>query len=77
MNKKMLIILNYQREIQSFVISEINIAKEIFDQVIYITPKLYNDNSSTVKYSNVWVNQGDRADKPGRRRLCACFQSCR
>lgn len=55
MNK--LIILNYQREIPPFMINEIDISCNIFDQVIYITPTLSNDNSVEITKENFTLYQ--------------------
>jgi len=63
MKKTMLIILSYQREIPPFMLNEIKIAKDLFDEVVYITPYLYNDNSQLVNYPNVSVRQGLRGDR--------------
>lgn len=52
-----LIILNYQREIPPFMITEISYAKKMFDNVYYVTPELFNDNSLLVTCDNVHVVQ--------------------
>lgn len=52
---KVLIILNYQREIPPFIQTEIKFAKQKFSKIIYITPPLYNDNSDTIKDKNVEI----------------------
>ena len=44
--KKNLLILNYQRVIPPFMITEMNIAKDIFDEIIYLTPNMNEKNGS-------------------------------
>ena len=44
--KKNLLILNYQRVIPPFMITEMNIAKDIFDEIIYLTPNMNENNGS-------------------------------
>ncbi|EGS5729453.1 TPA: glycosyltransferase [Clostridium perfringens] len=55
--KNKLIILNYQRVIPPFMQTEIQIAKEIFNEIIYITPKmkLNNNGKEYVNYRNVKI----------------------
>ncbi len=43
-----LIILNYQREIPPFMISQIEVAAGIFDRIYYVTRQLVNNNSETI-----------------------------
>lgn len=50
---KILYILNYQREVPPFAIIEVSYAKKMFDKVVYITRKLDNDNSYSIRDSNV------------------------
>lgn len=54
---KKLIILNYQREIPPFMITEIKYAEKYFEHVEYITPCLYNDNSFEIENDKVHVTQ--------------------
>ena len=54
---KILYILNYQREIPPFAQIEVAYAKKYFDEVVFITRKLINDNSSTIKDINVRIIQ--------------------
>lgn len=57
MMRNILIMINYQREIPPFMIEQINYAKQIFDEVVYITPKLLNDNSNTILDKNVTIQE--------------------
>ena len=50
-------ILNYQREIPPFAQMEVLYARQYFDEVIYVTRKLVNDNSKSINFSNVRVVQ--------------------
>lgn len=52
---KSLVVLNYQREIPPFMQTQIVYAATFFDKVIYITPKLRNDNRYTIARANVEV----------------------
>lgn len=54
---KVLIILNYQREIPPFIITEIKQAEKYFDHIEYITPCLYNNNSTEIKSEKVLITQ--------------------
>lgn len=60
---KNLIILNYQREVPPYLISEINFAKKLYDAVYYVTPVLYNDNTDAVKADNVHIVQMNKNQK--------------
>lgn len=60
---KNLIILNYQREVPPYLISEINFAKKLYDAVYYVTPVLYNNNFDTVKADNVHIVQIEKKQK--------------
>lgn len=60
---KRLIVINYQREIPPFLINDINVAKEYYDSVDYITPTLSDDNSSAVNSNNVSVIQCEIKNK--------------
>lgn len=62
LGRDILIILNYQREIPPFMITEIKVAQDRFDEVFYVTPLMYRDNSSSVNYPNVKVIQGSKKD---------------
>ena len=57
---KTLIILNYQREIPPFMQTIIKYAKDMYEDVYYITPKLKIDNRDTVGFDNVHVIQSTR-----------------
>lgn len=57
---KTLIILNYQREIPPFMQTIIKYAKDMYEDVYYITPRLRIDNRDTVKFDNVHVIQSTR-----------------
>ena len=63
MKKESLVILNYQREIPPFIINIIKIARDKFDKIYYVTPRLYRDNFSEIKQSNVKLVQGRRGEK--------------
>lgn len=52
---KTLIVLNYQREIPPFMQMQIRIAHKFYSRIFYVTPKLINDNSCTIKLPNVSV----------------------
>lgn len=54
---KIIYILNYQREIPPFAQIEVAYAKKYFDEVVFITRKLINDNSSSIKDINVRIIQ--------------------
>lgn len=56
-NRETLVILNYQREIPPFMITQIRIAREYFQKVYYITRELDNNNSSFCRYENVSIIQ--------------------
>lgn len=53
--RKKLLILNYQREVPPFLQTQVKFAKDFFDDIYYVTPKLYNDNTETICYENVRV----------------------
>lgn len=57
---KTLIILNYQREIPPFMQTIIKYAKDMYEDVYYITPRLKIDNRDTVGFDNVHVIQSTR-----------------
>lgn len=48
-----LLVVNYQREIPPFLITEIKYAKKEFDYIEYINPHLDNDNSCEIESNNV------------------------
>lgn len=51
-----LIILNYGQEIPPFMISQIEVARTIFDKVYYVTRHMTNDNSDTIRcFKNVEI----------------------
>lgn len=54
---KVLIAINYQREIPPFMITELKYAEKFFDKIKYITPELYEDNSEKVANDKVKVIQ--------------------
>lgn len=61
---KVLFIFNYQREVPPFMQTAISFAKEYFDKILYVSRKLTNDNTDTIRYSNVEVVQvSDRLRK--------------
>lgn len=55
--KNVLIILNYQREIPPFMLSEIRIAKDKFDKIYYISRRLLNRNTEYISFPNVEIIQ--------------------
>lgn len=57
---RILYVLNYQREIPPFAQMEVLYANKYFDRIVYITRKLINDNSQSIKFSNVEVIQISR-----------------
>ena len=57
---KTLIILNYQREIPPFMQTIIKYAKDMYEDVYYITPRLRIDNRDTVRFDNVHVIQSTK-----------------
>lgn len=54
---KVLIILNYQREIPPFLITQIDIAEKYFDKIVYVTPIFRYDNSKSVKSKKMNIFQ--------------------
>ena len=52
---KVLIILNYQREIPPFMQMQIRIAYKFYGHIYYVTPKLIQDNRETVTLPNVSI----------------------
>lgn len=48
-----LLVVNYQREIPPFMITEIKYAEKEFDYIEYINPHLDNDNSCEIESTNV------------------------
>ena len=52
---KILVILNYQREIPPFWQMQIKYARNIFERIIFVTPKLRNDNSDTITSNTTQV----------------------
>lgn len=52
---KSLIVFNYQREIPPFMQTQIKYAAAFFDKIVYVTPKLRNDNRYTIAQANVEV----------------------
>lgn len=63
MKANTLIILNYQRVIPPFIITEISFAKEQFANVVYVTRRLEIDNSNLVTDEHVKVIQVSRKDR--------------
>lgn len=53
--KRILIVLNYQREIPPFMQMEIGSARNFFDNIIYITRRLVKDNRNSILRENVSV----------------------
>lgn len=53
--KRALIILNYQREVPPFLQNEIMFAKEVFDEIIYLSRRLTKDNRETIVCENVKI----------------------
>ena len=60
---KILLIINYQREIPPFLLTQISIAKNHFDKIIYLTPLLKNDNSKMIASKKVIVKQIKARDR--------------
>lgn len=58
-----LIALNYQREIPPFMLTELEMASQVFDQVIYVTRELESDNSVLIRANNVKVIQMCKSDR--------------
>lgn len=54
---RVLMVLNYQREIPPFMLTELKFASEFYDRVIYITRELVNDNSHLLDGSKISVMQ--------------------
>lgn len=60
---KVLVALNYQREIPPFMLTELHYAAKEFDQVVYITRELENDNSFLIQDKNVSVREIRKTDR--------------
>ena len=60
---KILVALNYQREIPPFMLTELHYAAKEFDQVVYITRELENDNSFLIQDKNVSVREIRKTDR--------------
>ena len=54
---KVLLVLNYQREIPPFWQIQIKYARVAFDRIIFITAKLRNDNSNTIASDSIKIIQ--------------------
>lgn len=59
-----LIVLNYQREVPPFMISQLKYASRHFKRVYYVTRSLVNDNFSAVQAGNVELVQAGSARDP-------------
>ena len=59
--RKVLIILNYQREIPPFMQNLIHFADSRFERILYFTPELYNDNRDSCCASKLEVVQCERS----------------
>ena len=59
--REILIILNYQREIPPFMLSQIKYAEKYFKEIVYITRNLINDNSSMCEARNFRIVQAGSA----------------
>lgn len=60
---KVLVTLNYQREIPPFMLTELHYAAKEFDRVVYITRELENDNSFLIQEKNVSVQEIKKTDR--------------
>ena len=60
---KVLLIINYQREIPPFLLTQISVAQNHFDKIIYVTPLLKNDNSKMVVSKKVRVKQTNTRER--------------
>lgn len=60
---KILITLNYQREIPPFMLTELTYAEKSYDKVIYITRELVNDNRSQLGENNIQIIQISKRDR--------------
>ena len=60
---KVLVALNYQREIPPFMLTELHYAAKEFDRVVYITRELENDNSFLIQDKNVSVREIRKTDR--------------
>lgn len=60
---KILVILNYQREIPPFWQMQIKYARNIFERIIFVTPKLRNDNSDTITSNTTQVVEISRTQR--------------
>jgi glycosyltransferase involved in cell wall biosynthesis len=60
MDAKTIIFVNYQRTIPPYLLNEINSADNFYDNILYVSPRLKNDNRAEVKSSKVKFCLGNR-----------------
>ena len=60
---KVLVALNYQKEIPPFMLTELHYAAKEFDRIVYITRELENDNSFLVQDENISVYEINKTDR--------------
>lgn len=60
---KVLIILNYQREIPPFLITQVHIAEKYFNEIVYVTPTFRNDNSRSIQSKKTTIVQISKLDR--------------
>lgn len=61
--KNTLLMLNYQREIPPFMLTELKYAAKSFDEVIYVTREFTNDNSDLLEDKNIHIVQIKKSDR--------------
>lgn len=62
-SSKIIYFVNYQREVPPFAFNEMREALKYFDKVIYISPKLYNNNCGDLSEKNLFYKIGNKWDE--------------